>query len=187
MFVLNRPARMIGAGIGFAKEYNADRQAQKATSESHEHNVGESDENYDHEWAQAIDEAQLESLLQAVSDSLANFFQRHPPPPNLTQQPVGRLSLPVILPQRRPHSRTRGWVRDYAPSLADAGVGQAAWFEFLDQFEESIEKNNLFWASNAAVWIADKACIVSSPALYRTQYLDTRMANFAYLLPGKHW
>lgn len=172
MFILNRPARMVGAGIGFAKEYSADRKANKATSETPEHESDKADDGSEedsHAWAQAIDEAQMEVQPRSANandahfneDSLTRFLERHPPPPYKQQQPVGNLAMPVILPQRRPHSRTRGWVRGYAPVLADAGVDQAAWVEFLDQFEESLNNNNVFWAANAAVWVSDKVYLVS--------------------------
>lgn len=122
-----------------------------------------------YEWAQALDETQLEvRSTSTASDNdqneenrLVRFFKRHLPLPYTQQQPVGKLALPVILPQRYPHSRTRGWVRGYAPALADVGVDQTAWFEFLDQFEQSINHNNVFWAPNAAVWVSDKTYLVS--------------------------
>ena len=55
MFILNRPARIVGAGIGFAKEYNAHRKASKAENEKQlcdwdRDNVSDDDDN-DHGWA----------------------------------------------------------------------------------------------------------------------------------------
>ncbi|KAF3392065.1 hypothetical protein DPV78_010296 [Talaromyces pinophilus] len=48
-----------------------------------------------------------------------------PPPPQLMQ----RLPCPVIIPQRRPRKRERGFVRAYAPVLADSGVSEDVFLE----------------------------------------------------------
>ncbi|RAH65901.1 uncharacterized protein BO66DRAFT_460862 [Aspergillus aculeatinus CBS 121060] len=42
-----------------------------------------------------------------------------------------KLPFPVILPQRRPRTKTRGFVRAYAPVLQDAGVDQTTFLRFL--------------------------------------------------------
>lgn len=54
-----------------------------------------------------------------------------PPPP----QPIQRLPCPVIIPQRRPRKRERGFVRAYAPVLADSGVSEDLFLEFLEDFD----------------------------------------------------
>ena len=64
------------------------------------------------------------------------FTAAHPP----SDRSCGaRLEFPVIIPQRRPHNRHRGFIRAYAPILGECGImDQAAWFEFLDSFDEAI-------------------------------------------------
>ncbi|KAK1074925.1 hypothetical protein LTR74_000769 [Friedmanniomyces endolithicus] len=47
------------------------------------------------------------------------------------------LPLPVIIPQRRPRNKTRGFVRAYAPVLANSGIDQATFLSFLDNFYKS--------------------------------------------------
>jgi hypothetical protein len=54
-----------------------------------------------------------------------------PPPP----LPIQRLPCPVIIPQRRPRKRERGFVRAYAPVLADSGVSEDVFLEFLEGFD----------------------------------------------------
>ncbi|GAM43034.1 hypothetical protein TCE0_044r17526 [Talaromyces pinophilus] len=54
-----------------------------------------------------------------------------PPPPQLMQ----RLPCPVIIPQRRPRKRERGFVRAYAPVLANSGVSEYVFLEFLECFD----------------------------------------------------
>ena len=70
------------------------------------------------------------------------FLKRYPKPArNEENKP---LSLPVILPQRRPKDRTRGFIRAYAPELEIKGIDQAMFLDFLQTFEK---------ASGASPWI----------------------------------
>lgn len=64
--------------------------------------------------------------------------------------PLGGLQYPVLLPQRRPKDRTRGFVRAYAPVLEHCGIDQAQWLQFLDTFEKSSQANPLIMALNLA-------------------------------------
>lgn len=48
------------------------------------------------------------------------------PPP----QPAQRIPCPVIIPQRRPRNKDRGFVRAYAPVLEDCGVSQDTFLKF---------------------------------------------------------
>ncbi|KAJ4244817.1 hypothetical protein NW762_014396 [Fusarium torreyae] len=79
----------------------------------------------------------LPQATQGDADLAASFLQAHgsavPPP----YQANSRLELPVILAQRRPKDRTRGFIRGYAPVLEGVGIDQAAWLDFLDKFDES--------------------------------------------------
>jgi hypothetical protein len=47
-----------------------------------------------------------------------------------------RLLYPVIIPQRRPSDRSRGFIRAYAPDLARCGIDQATFLAFLDGFDK---------------------------------------------------
>lgn len=69
------------------------------------------------------------------------FLQTHPIPP---VDALSTLPLPVILPQRRPKDRSRGFVRAYAPVLVSAGIDQATWLEFIELFDK---------ASQASPWL----------------------------------
>ncbi|OJJ45164.1 hypothetical protein ASPZODRAFT_679150 [Penicilliopsis zonata CBS 506.65] len=55
-----------------------------------------------------------------------------------------RLPCPVIIPQRRPRARGRGFVHAYAPLLANAGLNQDVFLQFLDDF---------YHASQSSMWI----------------------------------
>ncbi|KAB8067922.1 hypothetical protein BDV29DRAFT_185394 [Aspergillus leporis] len=43
-----------------------------------------------------------------------------------------KLPYPVVLPQRRPKYRKRGFIRAYAPVQEDFGIGQTMFLEFLE-------------------------------------------------------
>ena len=75
-------------------------------------------------------------LSPAAIKILANSFVELFPPPTA---PVGTLQLPVILPQRRPGNKRRGFVQAYAPMLEQAGIGEAAFLSFCDYFEQAIK------------------------------------------------
>ncbi|KIW23610.1 uncharacterized protein PV07_11797 [Cladophialophora immunda] len=53
-----------------------------------------------------------------------------------TQQ-VPKLPLPVILPQRRPKARERGFIRAYAPDLAIKGIDQETFLDFIETFNQA--------------------------------------------------
>ena len=55
------------------------------------------------------------------------------PPPAQLQ----RLPCPVIIPQRRPGAKKRGFVRAYAPVLADCGVSQDVFLKFISDFNKA--------------------------------------------------
>jgi hypothetical protein len=50
-----------------------------------------------------------------------------------------RLSCPVIIPQRRPRKKNRGFVRAYAPGLADCGISQECFLQFLENLDKANE------------------------------------------------
>ena len=58
--------------------------------------------------------------------------------------PAPRLDCPVIIPQRRPRQKDRGFVRAYAPVLTQSGIAQDAFLAFLKDWHA---------ASKASPWI----------------------------------
>jgi hypothetical protein len=60
-----------------------------------------------------------------------HFIDDYPVPQGIQQ---GKLCLPVVLPQRRPKDRTRGFIRAYAPDLMNCGIDQAMFLDFLETF-----------------------------------------------------
>lgn len=96
----------------------------------------------DDEEAWQLDDAAEEADPQAyaeVSDKDVKAELMHVlvrlPPPNLAY----RLPCPVILPQRRPRAKARGFVRAYAPVLEGCGINQDAFLVFLNTFDKASE------------------------------------------------
>lgn len=78
---------------------------------------------------------------------------------------ANQLSLPVILPQRRPKDRSRGFVRAYAPDLARCGIDQEMFLRFIDDFNNSTGANPMLLTINLASWGVQMAPIPSAIAM----------------------
>lgn len=80
------------------------------------------------------------------------FIRRHPAPgdmltpiateprpveSNSHEQISAKLPLPVVLPQRRPKERARGFIRAYAPDLAIKGIDQETFLDFIETFNQA--------------------------------------------------
>ena len=75
-----------------------------------------------------------------------------------------RLSCPVVIPQRRPGSKDRGFMRAYAPVLADFDLSEESFLAFLKSFHK---------ASLVIKWSL-QACYLTSSYLYAA---DTKQAS----------
>ena len=94
------------------------------------------------EWARDAAQEQLLTTessgeIRTVDQLVDDFTRRHPPPQYYTDS--GRLPCPVIIPQKRPESKTQGFIRAYAPALNDCGIDQATFLDFLDNYTKSIK------------------------------------------------
>ena len=102
------------------------------------------EQNDEEQWA--LDDAQEQIAPERTTEpkkpprdiSLAvqQFAHKHPLQQISQGATVPKLAFPVILPQRRPKDRSRGFIRAYAPVLADCGVSQESFLEFLELFNE---------------------------------------------------
>lgn len=130
-------------------------------SEDHSGSSDESSDNEDEEdWIRDETETQLAphraddsaGEQQSLNQIIETFTRQHPPPSY--QQAVGRLPCSVIIPQRRPQNKTRGFVRAYAPVLEECGIDEATFMDFHEGFDRSINQQGWFNAVNIAVAIS---------------------------------
>jgi hypothetical protein len=64
---------------------------------------------------------------------------------------ISALPRPVILPQRRPNDKSRGFVRAYAPDLGTyKGIDEATFLDFLKQFHTSSQASGWLKVINVA-------------------------------------
>ncbi|KAI1186487.1 hypothetical protein F5B17DRAFT_403565 [Nemania serpens] len=89
----------------------------------------------DYEWD--LDDAQEELSESRREDNQQLLADALQPVPPAFEAPRGRLQYPVILPQRRPKRRRRGFIRAYAPDLLACGIDQPTFMAFLDQLDKS--------------------------------------------------
>ncbi|KAK5047395.1 hypothetical protein LTR16_011159, partial [Cryomyces antarcticus] len=80
---------------------------------------------------------------------IESFIAEHPAP-----SATARLPCPVIIPQRRPHNKKRGFVRAYAPVLAECGIDSATFMSFLKLFHQA-----------SKVWFLHHPAFLDSPPL----------------------
>ncbi|KIW98649.1 uncharacterized protein Z519_00310 [Cladophialophora bantiana CBS 173.52] len=68
---------------------------------------------------------------------------------------VKPLPYPIILPQRRPHHSSRGFVRAYAPILqTHKNISQTTFLQFLKNFQQSSRPSPVFHAINIGAMAA---------------------------------
>ncbi|KAK6957218.1 hypothetical protein Daesc_002504 [Daldinia eschscholtzii] len=69
-----------------------------------------------------------------------------------TSLPIAPVPLryPVIIPQRRPGQRVRGFIRAYAPDLMGCGIDQVIFMDFLDELDKATATSPWIGAINIA-------------------------------------
>ncbi|PVH88833.1 hypothetical protein DL98DRAFT_648167 [Cadophora sp. DSE1049] len=85
-----------------------------------------------------------------INKIIASFVCRHPAPEEQDGKhpAIQQLPLPVVLPQKRPKDRSRGFVKAYAPVLEQSGIDQATFLDFLETFEQGIRASPWLEAIN---------------------------------------
>lgn len=142
-----------GEGIGGQEHDNDD-----ATSEEGDEEQWELDEAIDEHLEQTASE---EEPVQDINQLTDAFMRSHPPPAYADSVQVGgKLPCPVIIPQRRPRDKKRGFVRAYAPVLEDCGIDQATFLDFLKTFHTASKSSPWLTVVNIA---AAGAGMVPSP------------------------
>jgi hypothetical protein len=130
---------------------------------------GEEDMDH-HDAAWELDEAQDEVVSQPASEmshaegkgiedpiKIAEVFIKHFPPPAFSSKEQEQeymhtqsLPLPVIIPQRRPENRTRGFIRAYAPLLENSFIDEETFLSFIHDINVVCLPNPWIQAINLA-------------------------------------
>jgi hypothetical protein len=122
--------------------YDDEEEDDDEDTDEHEHELPE--EGDEEQWV--LDEASRGNDTETPQnvDRLWDDFMRDNPPPQYSpnQGPIkGRLPCPVIIPQRRPRDKKRGFVRAYAPVLENCGIDQKTFLDFLETFHASTQED----------------------------------------------
>ena len=124
-----------------------------------------SDDDDETEWA--LDDAAREVASPPAYDEIdedtpvdpatiaKQFIKNHPGgSTSALFQSYQPLPAPVILPQRRPKNKERGFVRAYAPLLSEcSGIDQQTWFDFLNSFDKASKASPVFDVINLAAMV----------------------------------
>ena len=167
-----RISKSVSGLIGLGQEaiqHHKDKKASTAAQDGSELSdpIAASGDEYDEDeddWIADETQAQLhegENVEQDDSTGPAEWFKKRHPAPSQPITVKSRLPAPVIVPQRRPDMRSRGFVRAYAPALNDCGVDQATFLDFLEGFHKEINKHGYFNATNLAVALSVMSYTIS--------------------------
>ncbi|KAI0205196.1 hypothetical protein F4808DRAFT_448259 [Astrocystis sublimbata] len=94
------------------------------------------DDGTEHEWD--LDDAQDEIVGASSQENKRVLEDALKPGPPVFKEPRRGLRYPVILPQRRPKRRHRGFIRAYAPDLLACGIDEPTFMAFLDELDKSM-------------------------------------------------
>lgn len=90
-----------------------------------------------------------EQEYQPVDELVRDVINTSRPPPTSTCSGTpftsqSQLPCPVIIPQRRPRKKARGFIRAYSPVLSDCGISQEVFLKFLKNFHTSSQASPIF-------------------------------------------
>ncbi|SPO00103.1 uncharacterized protein DNG_02955 [Cephalotrichum gorgonifer] len=97
-----------------------------------------------------VEETDSAETKETHSKKLADGFIARHPTPDTNAVPREPLALPVVITQRRPKTRTRGFVMAYAPVLEAAGIDQPTFLDFISRLNKAVEPNPFIQAINLA-------------------------------------
>ncbi|KPI37532.1 uncharacterized protein AB675_3990 [Cyphellophora attinorum] len=171
-----RPIAKVADGgtflVGLASEVNAGNKARKAankTAESERQQQGVA--NYPSTSSSGPQYSYVDGPPPSYDDAVDGHPGQNPPKSfadmgvplphssfSLQQSvntPIHPLPYPVILPQRRPNNRSRGFVQAYPPDLGTyKGIDEITFLQFLAEFHKSSQASKAFTAVNVAAMVA---------------------------------
>lgn len=179
---MGKGTKLIGSLIGAGREayvHRQDKSAQQVDASAQGRpdspdSPSEHDEQFDEEdWA--LDEAsgELSTGEPRVPRSLLIKTPGIETPPSHLRP----LPYPVILPQRRPQTKSRGFVRAYAPLLGECkGIDEQTFLRFLDEFYDKSQVSDSLQAVNVAANMVGMVPSVTAIAVSAATSAATRIA-----------
>ena len=105
-------------------------------------------------------------MAQPTIESFCSLVMAKCPPLILATNPLQR---PVIIPQRRPGARNRGFIHAYAPVLADKGISQDAFICFIQTFHQAAQAspllNVVFLSAGVVGLVPEPICQITSTVI----------------------
>ncbi|KIW29631.1 uncharacterized protein PV07_05434 [Cladophialophora immunda] len=193
---LTRVTKGVGSLIGLAAEAHAQHKNKKTSPVARRHDALEDSNGapksrgaaVQHE-AQDIDEQESLSDEEEEEDAFAldsilpPSYDEAISPSSSSTTPfttIKPLPAPIILPQRRPHRSSRGFIRAYAPVLqTHKNISQAAFLQFLKDFQQSSRASPVFHAINIGAMAAGFAPSVIAMAVSMSVQAGVKYASAA--------
>ncbi|ETN43383.1 uncharacterized protein HMPREF1541_02542 [Cyphellophora europaea CBS 101466] len=178
MFVKKLVTKGIASGVGLAAEARAEHKEKKARANSRspspnplraprkddkvqEDSSSDSEDEVELAWELDDAAAELSGPPPAYEDidnepapdpkAVAQDFLRLHSATSLAVKQYKPLPCPVILPQRRPKNKERGFIRAYPPILLEtSGIDQKTFLDFLEDFDKASKASPVFDVINLA-------------------------------------
>jgi hypothetical protein len=159
--------QLIAAGKAIPVDSKEEHHIHEKERENDDDDEAASEEGDEEQWDldDAVEEQESHARSEEEPTQDANvltdeFMRTHPPPAYTPGTARGNLPCPVIIPQRRPRDKKRGFVRAYAPVLEDCGIDQTTFLDFLKTFHAASKSSPWLQVINIA---AAGAGFVPSP------------------------
>ncbi|KAL2843730.1 hypothetical protein BJY01DRAFT_215453 [Aspergillus pseudoustus] len=147
------------------EEWNLDEAQDELHAQQEAQNQDHRNQNQEQEQHSDTNDPEEESKEYTVEAFLRNV-QRAPPPYTADPSISPKLVYPVILPQRRPKSNKRGFIRAYAPDLEQFGIDQQMFLDFIETSNKACQATPWLYALNLAsigtIWLPSALSFIVS-------------------------
>ncbi|KAH6612756.1 hypothetical protein C7974DRAFT_84842 [Boeremia exigua] len=137
------------ATVGFVSEIIYHRK-EKASRETRHTQVAPPDDSIAASKSPRVSETAVPEPVITIKDLAAAFLGRHPIPNTTPSQVSIKLATPILIPQRRPNTRARGFTPAFAPILSSYDISQTTFLDFIITLNTSLEPNPYLNAINLA-------------------------------------
>lgn len=183
---------------GKALPLNSEKNASVNGEEVHEDDSDSDSDGDEANWA--LDEAAEEIatprteepkvkyglMAQPTIESFSAVVMSKCPPPN---HPTNPLQRPVIIPQRRPGARDRGFIHAYSPDLAEKDISQELFLSFIQNFHAASQAspllNAVFISAGVAGFVPEPITQITSTVMQFAAgaaiYLQTTQRTHSFL------